>query len=156
MNEAMEFALTVALTNASAADDSYQPNSRRTPNVLAYLWISVGAIVGASARYFVSRFVAKVVTASFPYGTLLINVTGSFILGLFLVWATERALPDPRWRLLIAIGFCGSYTTFSSYAFESFSLFEQGHYLLFASNVLANNVLCLTGVLAGAMISRSI
>ncbi len=124
--------------------------------MLAYLWISVGAVVGASARYFISRFVAKVVTASFPYGTLIINVTGSFILGLFLVWATERALPDPRWRLLIAIGFCGSYTTFSSYAFESFSLFEHGHYVLFASNVLANNLLCLAGVLAGAMIARSI
>ncbi len=124
--------------------------------MLAYLWISIGAVVGASARYFVSRFVAKVVTASFPYGTLLINITGSFILGLFLVWSTERALPDPRWRLLIAIGFCGSYTTFSSYAFESFALFEQGNYVLFASNVLANNVLCLAGVLAGAMIARSI
>jgi CrcB protein len=124
--------------------------------VIAYLWISIGAVVGASARYFVSRFIAKVVTASFPYGTLLINVTGSFILGLFLVWSTERVLPDPRWRLLIAIGFCGSYTTFSSYAFESFSLFEQGHYLLFASNVVANNLLCLAGVVAGAMIARSI
>ncbi|HVJ06552.1 MAG TPA: fluoride efflux transporter CrcB [Candidatus Saccharimonadales bacterium] len=124
--------------------------------MLAYLWISIGAVVGASARYYVSRFTAKVVTASFPYGTLLINVTGSFILGIFLVWSTERALPDPRWRLLIAVGFCGSYTTFSSYAFESFSLFEQGHYVLFASNVLGNNVLCLAGVLAGAMIARSV
>ncbi len=124
--------------------------------MLAYLWISLGAIVGASARYFVSRFVSKAVTASFPYGTLLINITGSFILGLFLVWSTERVLADPRWRLLIAIGFCGSYTTFSSYAFESFSLFEQGHYLLFAWNVLANNLLCLFGVVAGAVIARSI
>jgi CrcB protein len=124
--------------------------------VLAYLWVSAGAIVGACARYFVSRYVAKVVTASFPFGTLLINVTGSFILGLFLVWATERALPDPHWRLLVAIGFCGSYTTFSSYAFESFALLEQGNYFLFASNVMANNLLCLTGVLAGAVIARSI
>jgi CrcB protein len=124
--------------------------------MLAYLWISIGAVAGASARFFVSRFVARSVTASFPYGTLLINVTGSFILGLFLIWSTERALPDPRWRLLIAIGFCGSYTTFSSYAFESFSLFEQGHYMLFASNVLVSNVLCLAGVLAGAMLARSI
>ncbi len=124
--------------------------------MLAYLWISLGAIVGASARYFVSRFIARVVSASFPYGTLLINITGSFILGLFLVWSTERALPDPRWRLLVAIGFCGSYTTFSSYAFESFSLFEQGHYLLFASNVVLSNVLCLAGVLAGAIVARSI
>ena len=124
--------------------------------MITYLWISVGAVVGACARYFLGRFVTRTVTASFPYGTLLINVTGSFLLGLFLVWSTERALPDPKWRLLIAIGFCGSYTTFSSYAFESFSLFEQGHYLLFAYNVLANNMLCLAGVLAGAVIARSI
>jgi CrcB protein len=124
--------------------------------VLAYLWISLGAIVGASSRYIVGRFIARSVSATFPYGTLLINITGSFILGLFLVWSTERALADPRWRLMIAIGFCGSYTTFSSYAFESFSLFEQGHYLLFAYNVLANNLLCLVGVLAGAMVARSI
>jgi CrcB protein len=124
--------------------------------VLAYLWIAIGAIVGASLRYSVGRFVARTVSASFPYGTLVVNIMGSFILGLFLVWATERALPDPRWRLMIAIGFCGSYTTFSSYAFESFSLFEQGHYLLFAYNVLANNLLCLAAVLAGAMVARSI
>lgn len=124
--------------------------------MLAYLWISIGAIVGASSRYFLSRLIAKTVSASFPYGTLLINVTGSFILGLFLVWSTERMLVDTRWRLLLAIGFCGSYTTFSSYAFESFSLFEQGHYALFASNVLASNVLCLAAVLAGAVLARSI
>jgi len=152
----MEFALTVALARRVRlmTPTSLPPGELRI--VLAYLWISIGAVVGASARFFVSRFVAKAVTASFPYGTLLINVTGSFILGLFLIWSTERAVPDPRWRLLIAIGFCGSYTTFSSYAFESFSLFEQGHYMLFVSNVLANNMLCLAGVLAGAVIARSI
>src|SRR6266508_1865632 len=85
--------------------------------VLTYLWISFGAVVGASLRYVVGRFVARAVTASFTYGTLLINITGSFVLGLFLVWSTERALPDPRWGLLFASGFCGSYTTFSSFAF---------------------------------------
>lgn len=124
--------------------------------MLAYLWISLGAIVGASCRYILGRYVARMVTVSFPLGTLLINVTGSFILGLFLVWSTERAVADPRWRLLIAIGFCGSYTTFSSYAYESFALFERGNYLLFAGNVLANNILCLAGVLAGAVIARSL
>ncbi|HEU5400052.1 MAG TPA: CrcB family protein, partial [Terriglobales bacterium] len=60
-----------------------------------------------------------------------------------------------RWRLIIAIGFCGSYTTFSSYAFESFALFEQGHWGLFAANLVANNVLCLLGILAGAMLARA-
>ena len=150
----MEFAYNRCASGA--ADDSYHFYSRRIAPVLTYFWISLGAIVGASARYFVGRTVARLASASFPYGTLLINVTGSFILGLFLIWATERALPDPHWRLLVAIGFCGSYTTFSSYAFESFALFEQGHYLLFAYNVLFSNLLCLAAVMAGAALARSI
>ncbi len=79
----------------------------------------------------------------FPYGTLLINFTGSFMLGFFLIWIGERVLADPRWRLLIAVGFCGSYTTFSSYAFETFALGEQGQWLLAGLNVVASNVFCL-------------
>ena len=122
--------------------------------MVAYLWIALGAVVGASARYALARYVAKLVNTSFPYGTLLINITGSFVLGLFMVWSTERVVADPKWRLLIAIGFCGSYTTFSSYAYESFALFEQGHWALFAGNVLANNALCLAGVVAGAALAR--
>ena len=70
--------------------------------------------------------------------------------------ALETAMAELSVGAGDAIGFCGSYTTFSSYAFESFSLFEQGHYLLFAGNVLSNNLLCLAGVLAGAMLARSI
>jgi len=121
-----------------------------------YLWISLGAVVGASARYFVSRWGAKLISADFPYGTLFINLTGSFILGLFLIWTTERVLADPRWRLVIAIGFCGSYTTFSSYAFETISYFEQGHWLLFWANILTNNILCLLAVIAGAALARAL
>jgi len=124
--------------------------------MLAYVWVSVGAVFGACARYMISRFAAEMLSPDFPYGTLFINISGSLLLGWFMVWSTERALPDPRWRLLIAIGLCGSYTTFSSYAFESFAYFEQGHYLLFASNVLLNNVLCLAGVLAGAVLARAL
>jgi CrcB protein len=122
----------------------------------AYLWISLGAVLGASARYLVSRLGARLFSADFPYGTLFINVTGSLLLGFFLIWTTERVLADPRWRLIIAIGFCGSYTTFSSYAFESFAYFEQGHWLLFGTNVLANNLLCLVAVIAGAALARGI
>ena len=124
--------------------------------MIAYLWVSVGAIAGACARYLVSRYAAKLLSPDFPYGTLFINVTGSFVLGLFLIWTTERVLVDPRWRLLVAVGFCGSYTTFSSYAFESFAYFEQGHWVLFATNVLTNNVLCLGAVIAGAALARAI
>ena len=122
----------------------------------AYLWISLGAVLGASLRFLVSRTAARFIGASFPFGTLFINITGSFLLGLFLVWTTERVLADPKWRLLIAIGFCGSYTTFSSYAFETMTYFEPGQWLLFGSNILANTLLCLAAVLAGAALARAL
>ena len=121
-----------------------------------YLWIALGAIVGASARYFVSTYVARHFSAAFPYGTLLINITGSLVLGFFLIYSTERALLDPRWRLLVAIGFCGSYTTFSSYAFESFALMEQGQWMLVSLNVFFSNALCLAAVLLGAALARGL
>ena len=120
----------------------------------AYLWVSLGALLGANLRFFVSRLAAKLLSTDFPYGTLIINVSGSFILGVFLIWTTERVLADPKWRLLVAIGFCGSYTTFSSYAFETMAYFEQGHWSLFAANILTNNLLCLAAVLAGGMLAR--
>jgi len=121
-----------------------------------YVWIALGAVVGASARYFLSTLVARDFVSAFPYGTLLINITGSLILGFFLIFSTERALLDPRWRLLIAVGFCGSYTTFSSYAFESFALMEQGQWLLSGINIVGSNVLCLAAVLAGAALARGL
>ena len=86
-----------------------------------YLWIALGAVAGAIARYALSGYIARVFSSAFPYGTLIINVSGSLVLGFFLVLAGERMLLDPRWRMLVAIGFCGSYTTLSSYAFESFA-----------------------------------
>jgi fluoride exporter len=122
----------------------------------AYAWISVGAILGANLRYFLSKIVTRVSDAALPYGTLIINVTGSLILGFFLVWTTERVLVDPRWRWLVAIGVCGSYTTFSSYAFETMAYFEQGNWMLFAGNIFASNLLCLAAVLAGAVAARAI
>ena len=122
--------------------------------MLDYVWISLGAILGAGLRYFVSRVFARALSASFPYGTLAINVTGSFLLGVFLTWTTERVFADPRWRLFMAVGFCGSYTTFSSYAYETIMYFEQGHWSLFATNILTNNVLCLAAVIAGAALAR--
>ena len=76
-----------------------------------YVWICLGAVIGASARYFLSDYIAKTFSATFPYGTLVINITGSLFLGFFLIFSSERVLINPHWRLLVAIGFCGSYTT---------------------------------------------
>jgi len=121
---------------------------------VAYFWISLGAIVGACARYFLSGYIARAFSAVFPYGTLVINISGSFLLGFFLILTSERMLVDPRWRLLVAVGFCGSYTTFSSYAFETFAYLEQGQWLLLTLNIVASNVLCLAAVLTGAAVAR--
>jgi len=120
------------------------------------LVISIGAIVGANARWVISRFAAKILSPIFPYGTLVINVTGSFIVGFFMIWATERVLIDPRWRLLIVVGFCGAFTTFSSYAFETMAYFEQGQWLLLLTNVVSNNLLCLGVAVAGMALARGL
>jgi fluoride exporter len=122
--------------------------------MLDVLVICLGAIVGANARYFISRYAAQVLGPVFPYGTLFINVAGSLIVGFFITWTSERVLADPRWRLLTVVGFCGSLTTFSSYAFESMSYFEQGQWMLLLTNVIGNNLLCLAGALAGMGLAR--
>jgi fluoride exporter len=121
-----------------------------------FLAISIAAIFGANLRYVISRLAAKEFGPVFPYGTLIINIVGSFIVGLFVIWTTERVLVDPRWRLLVVVGFCGSFTTFSSYAFESMALFERGQWALMLANVFANNLLCLAGALAGMAVARAL
>jgi len=120
------------------------------------LVISIGAILGANARWFLSRFAARLLGPVFPYGTLFINITGSFIVGFFMIWSSERVLLDPRWRLLVVIGFCGAFTTFSSFAFETMAYFEQGQWLLLLTNFFSNNLLCLGGALAGMALARAL
>jgi len=121
-----------------------------------FLAITVAAIVGANFRYFLSRLAAREFGPVFPAGTLIINVLGSFIVGFFIIWTSERVLLDPRWRLLVVVGFCGSFTTFSSYAFETMSYFERGQWGLMLTNVLSNNLLCLGGALAGMALARAL
>jgi len=122
--------------------------------MLDVLVICLGAMVGANARYFISRYAAQVLGPVFPYGTLFINVVGSLIVGFFVVWTSERVLVDPRWRLLVVVGFCGSLTTFSSYAFETMAYFERGQWLLTLTNIVTNNLLCLAGAIAGMALAR--
>jgi fluoride exporter len=119
-----------------------------------FVMVSLGAIAGANLRYILSRYAAKLLGPVFPYGTLIINLTGSFIVGWFMIWTTERVLVDPRWRLLVVVGFCGGFTTFSSYAFESMAYFEQGQWLLMTTNILANNLLCMAAAIAGMALAR--
>ncbi len=122
--------------------------------MLDFLAISLGAILGANLRYWMSRSAARLLGPVFPYGTLTINVIVSFVLGFFLTWTSERAMVDPRWRLLVAVGFCGGYTTFSSYAYETMTFFQQGQWTLLAANFVANNLLACLAVLAGMALAR--
>jgi len=119
------------------------------------LVISVGAILGANARWLVSTYLARMLGPIFPYGTLLINIVGSFVVGFFMVWTTERVVIDSRWRLLVVVGFCGSFTTFSSFAFETMVYLKQGQWALMFTNFLANNLLCLGAALAGMALGQA-
>ena len=105
------------------------------------LWISIGAVLGANLRYWIGDWVAQRFGSGFPFGTLLINISGSFLLGLVVSMTLENFIIDPRLRLLITIGLLGSYTTFSTYAYESVALLSQGQWALGLFNLLGSSVL---------------
>jgi len=107
-------------------------------------------------RYLVGGWAAEKWGGSFPFGTLLINVTGSFILGAFMAFIMDRLALDPRWRLFFAVGFLGAYTTFSTYTFETIQLVLAGSWWPAALNLLASNALGLGAVLLGVVLVRSL
>jgi fluoride exporter len=121
-----------------------------------FLVVSVAAILGANLRYILSRLATQIQHHGFPFGTLFINTVGSLIAGFFLIWTSERVVVDSRWRLLVVVGFCGSFTTFSGYAFETMSYFDQGQWTLMLANIAANNLLCLGAALAGMGLARAV
>ena len=116
---------------------------------LPFLAVSLGGILGANARYLVGVYVAERLGMAFPYGTFLINVSGSLAIGFFLTLAAERFSIDPVWRLFFATGFLGAYTTFSSYTFEAAQLIRDGAYGLALLYLFGSVLAGMIGVFAG-------
>lgn len=115
----------------------------------ALLWVGLGGFLGAIARYLLSGWVAARWGAIFPWGTFVINISGSFILGFFLAFAQDRPWLHPQARLLFAVGIVGAYTTFSTYTYESIRLMMDGQFALAAFNIVGSVVVGLVAVFAG-------
>lgn len=122
----------------------------------ALLWVGLGGFLGAIARYLLSGWVAARWGTIFPWGTFVINVSGSFILGFFLAFAQDRPWLHPQTRLLFAVGFVGAYTTFSTYTYESIRLMMDGQFALAAFNIVGSVVVGLVAVFAGVALGNSI
>lgn len=119
-----------------------------------YLLVGLGGFLGTNARYLVANWIGGRYGTSFPYGTLVINVSGSFIIGLFLILITERFLVHPNWRLFFSVGFLGGYTTFSTFSFESLVLILSGAWFPGLINLIGSVVLGLGATLCGMALAR--
>lgn len=121
-----------------------------------FLWVGLGGFLGANARYALGLWIVGRAGVGFPLPTLVINVTGSFAIGVLLVFFTERLIVDPAWRLLLIVGFLGGYTTFSSYSFEALCLLETGDWLPAAWYIMGSNGLALTATYLGMVLGRAV
>lgn len=123
------------------------------PNLVKFALIATGGAVGALLRYAVSGWAYRWMGTGFPWGTLSVNVLGSFVIG-FLWAASERTPFGPRWTPFVFVGVLGAFTTFSTYALESLNLFREGEVRLALMNLLASNVLALLAVVLGFLSAR--
>ncbi|MDR6982980.1 CrcB protein [Rheinheimera pacifica] len=112
--------------------------------MLTYLAVAIGGAVGACLRFGVNELAMNVLGKSFPFGTLLVNILGSFVLGWLYALFSSGVLAVSPWRALIAIGLIGAFTTFSTFSLDTVLLLEQGDWLKAIANVLLNVLLCLT------------
>jgi CrcB protein len=119
-----------------------------------YLLVMLGAALGGLARYVIGTAVMQRFTGRFPLGTLVVNVTGCFLIGILLPLLTERGEPRPNLRLLLVVGVLGGYTTFSSFAWESFQAMDEGSRWSGFANVALSVLLGYLAVWCGALLVR--
>jgi len=122
-----------------------------------YFWIAVGSALGGIARFWCSGVVARTVGETFPWGTLVVNVLGSFVIGLIaaLTAPDGRIFIGSTARLALMAGICGGYTTFSSFSLQTMSLLNDGEWAYGGANIVGSVVLCLAAVWAGQMLGTS-
>jgi fluoride exporter len=129
-----------------------------TDSMAMYLFVALGGAIGTTGRYFMSGVAARMIGETFPWGTLFINVTGSFIIGFFaaLTGPDGRLFVGSQGRQFFMTGICGGYTTFSSFSLQTLNLMNDGEWIRASANVSLSMVLCLIAVWAGASLANTI
>ena len=120
------------------------------------LAIAGGGAVGAVLRFIASTQVYRLFGRNFPYGTLAVNVLGSFLMGLLFILIVERGLLSAEWRSAIIVGFLGAFTTFSTFSIETLNLLESGELSRALLNIMFSVALCLVATWIGLIIGRQI
>ncbi|MHB8168446.1 MAG: fluoride efflux transporter CrcB [Thermoleophilia bacterium] len=120
------------------------------------LVIGTGGFFGAASRYAIAFWIGERWGRSFPLGTLVINVSGSFLIGLLMFLLSEKLLVNPLWRSLLVIGFLGAYTTFSTFEYETGNLLNDGELLYAAINIVASVLCGLVALKLGELLGRII
>ena len=126
--------------------------------IVAYLAVAAGGALGSVARYFLSGVIANAFGETFPWGTLLINVSGSFVIGFFatLTGPDGRYLASATTRQFVMVGICGGYTTFSSFSLQTLNLMNDGEWLAAGGNVVGSVCLCMLFVWLGAIAASAL
>lgn len=119
-----------------------------------YFIVALGAAFGGALRYWISGAVQKIFSSTFPYGTLSVNILGSFVLGFIIFFFDTRELISPELKIFLTIGFCGGFTTFSTYSFETINLLQNSEYLLAVMNIGLNLFLTLFAVTIAYYLSK--
>jgi CrcB protein len=120
------------------------------------LIIALGGAIGSISRYATQSFAYKLYPSVFPVGTFLVNITGCLLIGIFYALSEKGNLLSPDWRLFLTTGFCGGFTTFSSFAYENVNLLRNADFLYFGLYILGSVVLGIAGVYAGVWIVKSL
>jgi CrcB protein len=119
--------------------------------MLIYVWVAIGGAIGTLGRFVLAGLVASHFGETFPWGTLVINISGSFVIGFFIGFTDgdRGMMVSPEFRTFFTIGICGGYTTFSSYSLQTLRLAQAGQFLAAGGNILASNAICLGAVWLG-------